>query len=140
MVRYLLLAVFLVCLAFGGLYVYREWIRPVTIKISQPKEPPKAGMINTSGSRTTFNFDGKYRLTSVKVIRSGAATNQPAPPLWHLVAATGSLPVDRIVYGLPIPGMQPAQSNSPPQRLLPEIGYVLVLEAGKAHGQLEFKP
>jgi hypothetical protein len=141
MVRSLLLAAFLVCLTFGGMFVYRSWIRPVNIQISRPQAPSSPGRLGTAPPAAAFVLNGNYRLTSVKVVGfAGGSTNETPTPLWHLVSKTGSSPVDRILYGLPIDGMTPALSNRPPQRLLHDETYRLLIEAGKARGQIDFKP
>lgn len=139
MVRFILLLITVVCLAFGGSFVYRGWIRPVSIKISLPRSAGAPGRAGSAPAVAAFNLDAKYRLTSVKVVAVDRGSTNPASmPLWHLVSATGSKPVDRILYGLPIDGMSPVQSNNPPQRLIRDITYRLILEAGKARGQLDF--
>jgi hypothetical protein len=141
MVKYFLLAVFALCVAFGGIYVYRNWIRPVKIQITLPAAAKAPGWTGASLPVAAFHLDGKYRLTSVKVVAvSGASTNQVSAPLWHLVSTAGSRPVDRILYGVPIEGMAPAQTNHPPQRLLPDLSYRITVEAGPAQGSLDFKP
>jgi hypothetical protein len=89
--------------------------------------------------RVSFALDGKYKLTSVKVlVAAELATNKYATPLWHLVSDSNSVPTKSIVYGYPITGMKPSVPRARPEPLLANVEYTLVLEAGKTHSQTNF--
>ena len=88
----------------------------------------------------SFALDGKYALTSVKVVELAVyTTNRKSTPLWHLVAASNAVPSKGFIYGRPIPGLKSATPNARPQPLRPEVTYRLLLEAGRAKGTLDFR-
>jgi hypothetical protein len=85
-------------------------------------------------------LDGKYRLTSIKVVASEAyKTNKFALPVWHLVSTSNSVPTIGFIYGMTIQGMKPAKTNTRPERLEPNSVYRIILEAGRARGEDEFR-
>ena len=88
----------------------------------------------------SFTLDGKYRLSSIKVVELSAyLTNKYVTPVWHLISKTNSAPVRGFLYGLPIPGMAPALPDSKPKNLLPNVAYRLFVEAGRAKGNQDFQ-
>ena len=88
----------------------------------------------------SFTLDGKYRLSSIKVVELSAyLTNKYVTPVWHLISKTNSAPVRGFLYGLPIPGMAPARPDSKPKNLLPNVAYRLFVEAGRAKGNRDFQ-
>ena len=101
---------------------------------------PATARTNSPGSsRVSFALDGKYRLTSVKVVAaSDYATNKYANPLWHLISDSNSVPTKAIVYGFPIKGMKPATPKARPEPLLPNVPYIMMVDAGKIHAQTNF--
>lgn len=130
-----------VALAACYLYYFTDWINPPVIQILPQLRPPRNPARNpTSVYQVSFNLDGKYQLTSVKVIPIQALeTNKNALPVWNLTTSSNSVPQKGFFYGLPIPGMRPAITNARPQRLQPEVAYRLFVKAGRAKGQVDFK-
>lgn len=128
-------------LAACYLYYFTDWINPPIIQILPQLRPPRNPARNpASVYQVSFNLDGKYRLTSVKVIPIQALeTNKNPAPIWNLTSVSNSVPQKGFFYGVPIPGMKPALTNSRPQRLVPEVPYRLFIKAGRARGQVDFK-
>jgi hypothetical protein len=83
--------------------------------------------------------DGKFKLTSVKVIAANELkTNKYANPAWYLVSDSNSAPTKFITYGYPVKGMKPAIARMRPEPLQPNVPYVLMVEAGRVKGQANF--
>lgn len=127
------------------LYVcyFTDLFRKETIQIIPQIRPGRPSAIPHPGqpavSPVSFAFDGKYCLTSVKVVAADDfATNKYANPLWHLISDSNSVPTKAIVYGLPIKGMKPAIPKAHPDPLLPGISYIMFVEAGKLRAQTNF--
>ncbi len=137
-----------VAVVLAALYAvyFTDWFRRETIQIiptirpgrpsAIPREPGTAPVYPVS-----FAFDGKYRLTSIKVVvAEDLKTNKYPTALWHMISVTekGSFPTKSILYGLPIRDMKPAVPRGRPEPLQPEVPYMLLVEAGKAKGQTNF--
>jgi hypothetical protein len=140
----MMLSVVAVILAAVYIYKFTDWFNKPTIQIiyqirpsrnvPNPRNPDQAPVYPVS-----FNFDGKYELTAVKVVSAeDMTTNKYPTPLWHLVSDSNSMPIKAIIYGYPIKGMKPAVPRARPQPLQPEVEYVLMLEAGKIRAQTNF--
>src|SRR6059036_817373 len=136
----IVLSVIAVLLAAVYVYSFTDWLRKETIQIIPTIRPGRVSGIPRDSDQTpvypvSFSFDGKYKLTSVKVVSAGEfATNKYANPLWYLISDSNSLPIKSIVYGYPIKGMRPAIPRARPEPLQPDILYVLLVEAGKING------
>jgi hypothetical protein len=141
------IALLLVAAGLAGGYAWfgASWLRPSPIRIMYSTRPNPELRHAPGVAPVVFGLDQDYRLTSLKVIRladlqAGAATS----PLWHLVrdpdprnqpASLGSL-----IYGQRVPGLRPAPGLDPPaQPLEPNQAYRLLLEAGRARGQIDFQ-
>lgn len=130
-------------LVLAGLYIYyfTDFINPPVIQIISQSRP----VAPMRGSRSkvqpvSFKLDGKYRLTSLKVVRLDAyRTNKFAIPAWHLVSSSNSAPINGFIYGMPIQGMKAAKTNTRPDRLEPNTAYKVLVEAGRARGQDDFR-
>ena len=126
-------AVLLAVYAYG----FRDWLKRDTIQVIYQlranRLPGGAGMPMLS-----FSLNGKYRLSSVKVLLTSEVEKKSARPLWHLIAVSNSLPTKAILYGLPVPGMKPAAPSTAAQPLLAGAHYTLLLEAGRAKGRADF--
>jgi hypothetical protein len=125
----------------AGIYVcfFTDWINRPHIQIIAQTRPIQPTGPTAKVYPVSFLLDGKYQLTSVKVVPVGAyQTNKHAPALWHLLTYTNAPPVEGFVYGQRIPGMRPSLTNSRPQKLEPDTIYRLFVEAGRAKGQIDF--
>jgi len=129
----------------GVIYVifFTDLFRTQTIQIFPVIRPNRASTIPRGDEidvyPVAFKLDGKYRLTSVKVVAADEfATNKYAVPLWHLIADKTSSPMDNLVYGGMIRGMKPKEPRARPEPLLPNVPYLLMLEAGSLKGQTNF--
>ena len=138
------LSVIAVILAAVYAFYFTDWLRKETIQIiptirpgravAAPKDPDQVPTYPVS-----FAFDGKYKLTSLKVVSADdLATNKYPVPLWHLVSDSNSVPIKAVTYGQPPKGMKPAVPRSRPEPLQPDIEYVLLLEAGSTKAQTNF--
>ncbi|MBI2925601.1 MAG: hypothetical protein HYY24_07845 [Verrucomicrobia bacterium] len=135
------LIVTLIVLAGLYLYYFTDWINPPHIQISAASRPVATVRPNWKVYPVTFALDGKYELTSVKVAAVAALqTNKHAKPLWHLVSKSNSVPTRGFAYGQPIRGMKPFLEGARPQPLEPGAPYRLLVEAGRARGQVDFVP
>lgn len=130
----------------GTCYVcfFTDWFQKETIQIIPTIRPsrPVANPRNPDLEPVypvSFSFNGKYKLTSVKVVSAfDMATNNYPVPLWHLVSDSNSVPTKSIVYGYPIKGMKPAVPRARPEPLAPDVEYVLLLEAGHIKARTNF--
>ena len=138
------LSVLAVILAAMYVFYFTDWFLRETIQIiptirpgrpsSIPREPGTAPVCPVS-----FAFDGKYRLTAVKVVvAEDLKTNKFPNPLWHMISEKGSSPLKFLLYGQPIRDMKPAVPRARPQPLQPDVQYELMIEAGKIKGQTNF--
>lgn len=131
----------------GVLYIifFTDLFRKQTIQIVPTFRPGRASAIPRSPDSPpvypiSFRLNKRYKLTSIKVVNTAAhATNKYAPPLWHMVSDSNSVPVNTIVYGVPkIPGMRPSVPRAKPQPLEAGVQYTLLIEAGKLKAQTNF--
>ena len=132
----------ILAILLASLYVcfFTDWINRPRIQIIAQTRPIQPRGQTAQVYPVSFLLDGRYKLTSVKVVSPGAlATNKFAPPLWYLVAFTNVPPCEGFLYGQRIPGMRPWMTNSRPNQLEPSTAYRLVVEAGRAKGQVDFR-
>src|SRR5262245_9791290 len=130
----------------GAAYVYffTDLFMRESIQIIPQIRPNRASNPKRSGDKpsvypVSFSFDGKYKLTSVKVVSADdLKTNKYANPVWHLISDSNSIPVKAIVYGYQIKGMKSAVPQMRPEPLQPNVPYTLFVEAGKIKGQTNF--
>jgi len=140
----IVLSVIAVLLAATYAYFFTDWFHKKTIQIIPSIRPTHASAIPRDPDQppvypVSFALDGKYELTAVKVVAaSELATNKYAAPLWHLVSESNSIPTRSIVYGYPIKGMKPTVARQRPEPLMPEVEYVLLVEAGGRKAQTNF--
>ena len=126
----------------AGIYVYffTDWINRPRIQIIAQTRPIQPRGESAKVYPVSFLLDGRYKLTSVRVVLLSAfATNRFTSPLWHLVAYTNVPPTEGFLYGQLIAGMRPGITNSHPQPLEPVTAYRLFVEAGRAKGQIDFQ-
>ena len=138
------LTVVLVVLAVVYACCFTDWFTRETIQIIPQTRPGSPSNIprpdgSPPVSKVSFAFDGKYRLTSVKVVAADDyATNKYANPLWHLISDSNSIPTKAIVYGFPIKGMRPKEPKARPEPLQAGVPYIMMVEAGKIKAQTNF--
>ena len=138
------LSVIAVLLAACYVYFFTDLFLKETIQIIPTIRPGRPSAIPRDPDQepvhpVSFALDGKYQLTTVKVVATAElATNKYAPALWHLISDSNSLPTKSIVYGFPIKGMKPAVPRARPEPLLADLEYTLLVEAGKVRSQTNF--
>jgi hypothetical protein len=92
-----------------------------------------------SAAPLLFEFSRMLKLTSITVVPVlGPDSRQAAPPLWHLVSRSNSVPTRGFVYGMNVPGMQTATKGATPEPLLPSGTYRLIVEEGSRKAQHDF--
>lgn len=86
-----------------------------------------------------FEFDRRLKLTRIKILAlSDIQTNKYPQPLWHMISSSNSVPTKGFVYGMNVPGMQPALKGVNAEPLDPRQTYRLLVEAGSLKGQHDF--
>ena len=140
---YVLLAI-AALLGAAYLCLFTDLFNKETIQIIPQIRPGRASNVSGSGDKppvcpVSFSFNGKYQLTSVKVVPADdLATNKYANPVWHIISDSNSVATKAVVYGYPVKGMKPAIARTRPEPLLPNIPYVVMVEAGKIKGRTNF--
>jgi hypothetical protein len=145
-----------ILLVLATVYVvyFTDWFRPGTIHVAyiyRQVRPGRAARAtrNTPNAKTVqappavpqlvFGLGQNYLLTDIKVVPLAALqTNKFAPPVWHLVSNSNSVPLRRFTYGQGIRGMRPAIAGSRPERVQPGVSYRLFVTATKGRGQEDF--
>jgi hypothetical protein len=99
---------------------------------------PNAGSVTVS---IIFKLGRPYKLTELKVVALNEwQTDKNCLPLWHLIAGTNSVPIERpFIYGQRIPGMKPEVAGARAQLLQPGVTYRLFVTDGSAKGQHDFQ-
>jgi hypothetical protein len=124
----------------GGILVYLngDWFRRRPIQITH-RFHAFGGRFDTAGvAPLMFEFNARVKLTSVKVVPlCDILTNKFAHPLWHMVSESNSVPTRGFLYGMDIPGMQPALPGVA-EPLDPSQKYRLLIEAGSLKAQHDF--
>jgi len=144
--NFVVLSVIAVILGAVYIYAFTDLFYKPTIQIIPVPRPGRVGNMRADPGQPatapmSFNFDGKYEFTSVKVVSADdVKTNKYPTPLWHLVADTKSIPTRSLVYGVRPKGMKPAVPRSEAMPLLPDTEYIVMIEAGKLHSQTSFFP
>ena len=138
------LSVIAVILAACYLYFFTDLFQKPGIQIIPTVRPGRPSSIPRDADQdpvhpVSFTLDGKYKLTSVKVVVAEEfKTNKYANALWHLISDSNSLPTKAIVYGFPIKGLKPAIPKAKPEPLLAGVEYTLLIECGKLRSQTNF--
>ncbi|MDB6031895.1 MAG: hypothetical protein JWM16_2233 [Verrucomicrobiales bacterium] len=140
-----LIALLLVLVLLGTGYAWmNDWFRKPPIQIIAQVRPNRVSAIPRADEGVavypvSFALDGKYNLTSVKVLSvDDVKTNKYPEALWHLISDSNSIPTKSFLYGQKIPGMKPSVPRGHPQPLQPNTPYMLVIEAGKLQGKTNF--
>jgi hypothetical protein len=136
--------VLLIVLMGVAIYYWSALSKPPKIQIfctlhERRVSRPTNANANPPRLEAAFGMDHLYELTSVKVVpRDEWTTNKEAHPLWHLVTKTNSPPVKAFFYGQHIKGME-SISGSRAEPLATNVDYLLLIEAGRRHGECDFK-
>jgi hypothetical protein len=110
-----------------------------TLHALQILRPTNPNTTNRPRFEVAFGMDRPYELTSVKVVPLAEwTTNKLAHPLWHLVTKTNSLPIKAFLYGQRIGGME-SFLGMRAEPLATNVDYLLLIEAGRRHGECNFK-
>ncbi|MDQ6630412.1 MAG: hypothetical protein M3Y82_01480 [Verrucomicrobiota bacterium] len=129
-------------LLLGGVYIYffTDFFNKPVIQISARTRAVSARQSNSSSPQVSFSFDGKYKLTALKVVPAAEfETNKYAHPIWNLFAETNSVPTKGIIYGFSVAGMKPARPRGKAEPLQPNVKYRLLVEAGARKGETDFQ-
>ena len=133
----------------GGRVVVTQGAPPSAIVPAKPMTPNRA---STDGERNgfrlmkgnlrdiqpfIFSLDGRYRLTSIKVVET--SSTQAAPPIaWWVRSKEGSPPTENILYGRAPESLMFQPPSTRADKLLPGRTYTLYLEAGRRRGEVSF--
>jgi hypothetical protein len=125
----------------GGLfmYEYRDWFSARPIQISH-RFYAFGGRFDSGGKAPLmFEFDRKLKLTSIKVVSiADALTNKYPHALWTMTSKSTSVPTRGFLYGMDVPGMQPAVNGVSAEPLEVEGKYRLMIQAGSLKAQHDF--
>jgi hypothetical protein len=127
-------------------FYFTDWFKPKIIQISHTSRAIRGRFrLNRREDAATrpviFGFDHRYKLTEIKVVPFAAwQTNKDAPPIWHLISDSNSVPVENFTYGQNIRGMKPEIAGAHATPLQPNVIYHLFVKAGSATGQHDFQP
>jgi len=140
----IVLSAIAVLLAAVYVFYFTDAFTKQTIQIIPQVRPNRVSAIPRADESTivypvSFALDGKYQITSVKVVAADdLKTNKYPEALWHLISDSNSLPTKSFLYGQKIPGMKSSSPRARPQPLQPNISYTLMIQAGKAQGRTNF--
>jgi hypothetical protein len=131
-------------LFLGSLYLYyfTDWLNPPRIQIIKSDRVLRQLRPGQAVYPVAFLLNGKYHLTTVRVYAADdlAVRKKNPQPLWDLKPAKKSgPPIKGFIYGRPIPGMQPATTNRWARPLEPGTKYHLLVQAGRAKGEMDFQ-
>lgn len=115
---------FALALAIVYIAFFSDWLKPQNIHVVSRISPANGALM--------FYMDKAYPVTSIEIVAAeDAKTNKYPHALWHVVAASGPVPMETFCYGASIPGMKPEIASALPETLQPGTDYSLLLECGK---------
>ena len=135
-------------LALGAIYIFNftnlfhERRMEITTRIRPQLTRRGKGNAPAPPSNNSISFflNGKYQLTSVKVVEENDfKTNKYPHAIWHLISQSNSVPTKAIFYGVTVDGMKPEIEKTKAEPLQPNVPYVLLVEAGDLKGQSTFR-
>jgi len=126
----------------GGLLLYanRDWFSTRPIQISH-RFYAFGGRFDSGGGPAPllFEFDRTLKLTSIKVVSvAEMQTNKHPHALWQMTSKSTSAPTRGFLYGMDVPGMEPAVTGQKAEPLDPVAKYLLVIQAGSHKAEHEF--
>jgi hypothetical protein len=133
----------IVLVVLAGVYVFcfTDWFKPKVIHIASTNARTSRANAASTTVPVIFKLGRPYNLTEIKVVNLGEwQTNKNCLPLWHLIADTNSVSLERpFYYGQRIRGLKPEVPGAHAQPLQPGVAYRLFVTAGKANGQHDFE-
>jgi hypothetical protein len=129
-------------LALVSIYVvfFTDWFKPRVINLFYTTRPIEHFRARRDLPYILFGLEGRYRLTEIKIVSVDDLQKHPgAPPVWHLISDSNSVPIKMFTYGEHIHGMRPKFGGAEPQDLQTNETYRLFVTAGGAHGQMDFQ-
>ncbi len=130
----------------GGLayWIFGDSFRRPEVKVfvtMRPKIPARGiDVEHPPEDRVVFGLGTELRLTDVQVVPVAALqTNQLAPPVWHVVSDSNSVPTSTFAYGERIRGMRPRNAGTKAEPLAPSTEYRITVRAGSQTGRYDFK-
>jgi hypothetical protein len=146
--EYILISLVVLLVGLYAVY-FTDWFQPKIIRITHATRSLREAWsdgrrVDPTGKQAlgnvTFVLHRNYKLTRVKVVPLTAfLTNKYTPPVWELVSKSGSKPTDGFSYGMLVPGMTPVRPMLEPDPLEPDVEYRLIVMAGSAKGEHDFK-
>jgi hypothetical protein len=134
------LVVVLLALVLVYVVFFTDWFKPRVIKLFYTSRPMEHFRARADLPYVLFGLEGTYRLTDVKVVSLDDLKKNPAAPsLWHLTSQSNSVPIKMFTYGQHIHGMKPDFAGDAAQDLQTNEIYRLIVAAGRAKGQIDFK-
>ena len=134
----------LFALLLGAVYSYffSDWFKTKSIRIfAQNRSLPGAAAEGATTAPVTFAFEAPISLTRLQVLKLDPQTKaKTATAVWQVETKTNSAPVRGFVYGSHIQGMSAPKECPTAEPLLPNTPYVLVVDAGKIHSEVQFTP
>jgi hypothetical protein len=119
---------------------FTNWFKPKTIRIFSTTQPIRHFEPRHGRPFVLFGLTSKFQLTEVKVVPLAEwQANPETLPVWHLISASNSAPVEQFFYGEHIHGMKPAIAGVHPEKLQTNVTYRLFLAAGKTTGWHDFE-
>ena len=135
-----LLVVVLLVLVLVYAIFFTDWFKPHVISMFYTTRAIEHFRARQDIPYVLFGLEGRYRLTEVKVVSLVDLQKNPgAPPLWHLVSDSNSVPIKMFVYGEHIHGMKPAIRGEVPEPLETNQIYRMFVSAGHTKGQIDFR-
>jgi hypothetical protein len=135
-----LLVVVLLALLAIYLVFFTNWFKPHVIKLFYTTRPIEHFHARRDLPYILFGLEGTYRLTELKVMSVDDLQKNPgAPPLWHLISDSNSVPIKMFTYGEHIHGMKPEFAGDQAEGLETNEIYRLFVTAGRTKGQIDFK-
>lgn len=119
---------------------FTSLFKPKTLKIGYTTRPMRYFRARRQLPDILFLLGNPSRLTEIKVVPlADFKTNPEAPPIWHLISDSNSVPMQRFAYGQRIRGMRPAIRGEEPEDLETNVTYRLFVNAGGTKGWEDFQ-
>lgn len=122
------------------LYLNKDWFTRPPIQISHRFHAFSARFGGQENSAPVlFEFNRKLKLTSITVAPiPSLGSKQVGRPIWHLISRSNSVPTKGFVYGMEVPGMQPAVRGQAAEPLLSAGTYRITIQEGSHKAEHDF--